>query len=745
METLLPDSEENPYHTSKLLKELLPHFRKALSGFHKVREEVLHTCRIHVLAIKDIGYNNGKAHHSKDDEYALELKAARLLRVMNSGYRWFGKKQLVLPLYDTDHNPVNLMALKVTETGLAIDTLLNKVQGTYPAVNPHAKTLHLFGELTACLAFIADGKINLDTACMFAIGAKLNPLQIGIAKPFYQNGSLVFDESISMVQKEIIINALGTVDEKQEAPALAEEETEQRTLYIVHPHKLTLEASFGGEWQVVGNLDKDLATLKVTLFYQNAHLKKFRGKLDLFDTAQVQKYSEGLSSQEFIPEELIALDLVDLTALLEAHREKQFEDYRPEGNRAKEEITPERQSHAVEVLQKNNLLETINTLLEKSGIVGEENTRLALFLIALSYKMPEPLHAVIVSVSGSGKSHLINGIAACMPTDDILQITRASAKSFFHFDEQQLVNKIMVIQDMDGMPREALYALRELISFKKLYSSLSKKDKFGNVRAEVKLVQGHFSSLAATTNPTIYFDNASRSLLFSVDESPEQTERINAYLAKLSAGKIDKEEQYLARQQIRDIVRMLQAREVINPYAEYITLPKELKDQRRLAPMFNSFIGLVANVNQYQRKSDDKNRIIAEIDDIQLAVRIFFDAIVLKADDFDNSLRQFYERLKTYLKEKQGGQQAAFTQREIRLAFGLSKAHVSRFLFELRSLEYITVTGGYKNKQYFYYLTNTDDYQQLRESIKSNLYAQIEVLRTPPRDANSFDPKESEA
>jgi response regulator of citrate/malate metabolism len=107
-----------------------------------------------------------------------------------------------------------------------------------------------------------------------------------------------------------------------------------------------------------------------------------------------------------------------------------------------------------------------------------------------------------------------------------------------------------------------------------------------------------------------------------------------------------------------------------------------------------------------------------------------FESIVLKVDELDGSLRQFYENLKEYLKKQYNGKhkETEFTQREIRQALRISKAQIHRYLNSLIELEYIRMNGGYANKGFKFKILYWDDYKALREKIKNNLEAQIKTL-----------------
>jgi len=375
----------------------------------------------------------------------------------------------------------------------------------------------------------------------------------------------------------------------------------------------------------------------------------------------------------------------------------------------------------------------LNDLIEKSGIVGEQDSRLLLFIIASSYKTKHPLHAIVQGSSGSGKTHLISKIADLMPQEDVLRFTRITESSLYNWGEYELVGKLLIIEDLDGLKDEAMFAMRELISNQRLSSSVSIKDKKGNIKAVKKEVRGVFSSLSATTKGEIYEDNMSRSFLLAVDESSEQSRRIIAYQNRRYAGEVSHQSEEKTKHFLQNIIRNLVPYHVINPFATRLELPEEVHKIRRLNEMFQSIVRQITLINQQNRQLTDDGKLITQVEDLKQATEVLFESIVLKVDELDGSLRQFFEKLKAYLskkahKENANGSEIDFTQREIRQAFNMSKAQCSRYMNSLIELEYLTSKYAGNLRKIAYRVDYWDDYQKLRQTIKEKILRQIEQL-----------------
>ena len=448
----------------------------------------------------------------------------------------------------------------------------------------------------------------------------------------------------------------------------------------------------------------------------------------------INKYANLLNSElENVKISVVTLINKDINETLQAHEESIFlelldkrTDFIFSSEKVSQRIEPSTGTgNAIDFLKRSHLIENLNKEIGKAGIVGEENSRMLLFLIIISYLNKNPLHGLVQGSSGSGKTHIISRIADLMPQEDVLRFTRITESSLYNWGEFDLFQKIIIIEDLDGLKDDALYALREFISNQVLRSSVTIKDKKGNNKSSHKIVKGQFSSLSATTKGETYEDNMSRSFLIAVDESKEQTAKIIDYQNKRNAGEIDPQESQKAIHFIQQIVRNLKHYEVINPYATQLYLPEKVHKIRRLNEMYQAVIKQVTFLNQYQRKLTNNNQLITEIEDIEQATEILFESIVLKVDELDGSLRQFFERLKKYVKNDS----QEFILRDIRQELNISKTQIFRYIQNLTELEYIKQVGGYANKGIKYKICYWDNYQKLRAEIKDFLMLQIETLK----------------
>lgn len=519
-----------------------------------------------------------------------------------------------------------------------------------------------------------------------------------------------------------------SVEKKKLAETIQQHSTHE--LNTTNPYKLSYTTNTA-IYYVQGGLPRTTDNLKIMLVIENPQTNfKARNKIDLYEDKQVERLCKEVAEKLSVRKDLLEADLYRLTDLLENHIQKELQQNNEEGKPLQVLTVREREEYE-SFAKKPKLIKRLNELLGQTGIVGEDRNRIFLLIIAMSHKMPETLHALIQGSSGSGKTRLLKQVSDCMPKENVTKLTRLSDKVLYNFPENYFVNRLLCLEDIDGLSEEAEFAFRELQSNGELNSATSIKLDNGQITSGQKTVKGPIASLACTTHGEIYEDNMSRVFLIAVDESMEQTKRIIEYQNRKAAGLIDYKKEQEIKTFIQKFISIIQAREVINPFAEKIQLPEEAQKIRRLNDLFQSFVKMITILNQYQRKQDERKRLITEIEDIETAVAVMFESIVLKVDELDGSLRQFYEQLKSYLQKQYNGSHktAEFTLREVRHALKSSKMQVFRYFNDLQQLEYVRQNGGYANRGFTYKIMYWDDYESMRDRIKNNLNEQVNKLK----------------
>ncbi|MEC3877939.1 CHC2 zinc finger domain-containing protein [Chryseobacterium salviniae] len=676
-EILNPGSGNQEISKEKFLTNMFQYFRNAISN-SKPAKEYLEKRNLD-NSILEIGYNSGQFHHGERKTGELINNALEIGLLLDKGlvnnrtkekaYQVFANKCIIFPLKNRDNEIVSIYGRSILEpndnklaAGTSRHFYLKNRSGIYPGYpKKDTKKLILTEAIIDCASLLQINPIANSYSLMACFGT---------------NGL-----------NEEILQAIKDLPELEEIIFCFDQDKAGK-MAVAKCSNLIMEQCNNVKITSVELPNNDVnETLQ--LHDESIFTELLSNRKDIFLS------TEGDSSIPRNDKRTVIL--------------------------TKEESPKAEPKTAAEFLQQKDLLKSLNQLIEKAGIIGEENSRLLLFLITISYLNKSPLHGIVQGSSGSGKTHIISRIADLMPQEDVLRFTRITESSLYNWGEFDLFQKIIIIEDLDGLKEDALYALREFISNQVLRSSVTIKDKKGNNKSSHKIVKGQFSSLSATTKGETYEDNMNRSFIIAINESEEQTEKIINYQNRRNAGEVDKSEEQKAISFIQKIVKNLKHYEVINPFATQIQLPNNVKNKRRLNEMFQSIIKQITIIHQYQRETKD-NFLITEIEDIENAVEILFESIILKIDELDGSLRQFFEKLKKAFKED------SFTRFDAMEVTGFKKTQLQFYLNELVRLEYLKQIG-YANKGFKYKISYSDNIQKVRKDLKEAFTKQLEELK----------------
>ena len=473
-------------------------------------------------------------------------------------------------------------------------------------------------------------------------------------------------------------------------------------------------------------LDRMRSTLKIEL--KNSSVPPVRHNLDLYNDIQTEKLIRKTAERLEIGTSVIAASLSELTEQLEEYRIKQNKNKAPELPE-RPILTPAQITEAKEFLTAPMLLARTNEKIGKSGMIGEEQNRLLMYLIFTSRKLNQPLHIVSLGASGTGKTHLQEKIGELIPEEDKIEITVLSENAFYYFGQRELKNKLILIEDLDGA-ESSLYPLRELQSKKKISKTIAHKNTKGETRTIHLIVEGPVSVSGCTTKEQIYEDNANRSFLIYLDESKAQDQRIMEYQRKLSARKVNTEEENKIKEQLQNVQRILEPIAIVNPFAELLNIPEEVLKPRRTNNHYLQFIEVITYYHQYQREQKvDKETgelfIESTLEDVRSANELLKETLLRKSDELSGACRNYLETVKSYLENENKSQ---FTNREIRKALKVNPSNQKRYNLSLTTNYYIKKVKGKKGATYNYEIVSYKEFKELRNHIASVLDENLKKL-----------------
>jgi predicted transcriptional regulator len=491
------------------------------------------------------------------------------------------------------------------------------------------------------------------------------------------------------------------------------------------------------EIHILGGIKTNkLESLRVTLSIQKLKAHNIlRQSIDLYNDNMVEKLVRKCAERLEVGTSVVRKDLQELTRELENHRFLLLSKQGQENKLVIKQLTIKEEKEAIKFLQAKNLLEKTNDLIGKSGVIGEIDNRLLMYLIFTSRKTNNPLHCISLGSSGVGKTHLQSKVSELIPEEDKIEITVLSANAFYYFNRTELQHKLILIEDLDGA-ESVLYPLRELQSKKRITKTVVHKDRKGTTKTIHLTVEGPISVAGCTTQESIYEDNSNRSFLLYIDESQEQDIRIMNYQRRASAGKLNEQDEINAVALLQNVQRILKPIKVINPFAEYLELPQSVFKPRRTNSHYLQFIEAITFYKQHQREKQydtetGEEYIETTIEDIQEANELITEVLLRKSDTITGATRNHLESLKNYLKVNS---QTTFTNAEIRKNLRIKETTLRRYNKQLLAEDYIRRIKKAKTKSYCFEVVNIDEYKQLKEQINKalqNCITQIELAISP--------------
>jgi len=373
-------------------------------------------------------------------------------------------------------------------------------------------------------------------------------------------------------------------------------------------------------------------------------------------------------------------------------------------------MTESERLEALAFLRDPGLVQIILDDLENLGYVGEEDGKLLAYFIGISRKLAKPLSGIIFAQSGCGKSSLADLIEYLTPEDEVLHFTRLTSQALYYFPTA-LSHKFILVEERVGA-ESADYSIRALQTQHKLVQAVPIKDPMtGQFKTQILEVEGPIAYLETTTSTKVNHENATRSFEIYLDESEDQTRRIQE--AQRRARLPVNYNRELRRQAIQrrhhQAQKLLEPVQVGIPYAELLGFPSHRLRTRRDHERFLCLIEASAFLHQHQRvrgnTDDGTTYVLASEDDYALAYTLAKEVLASSLHELSHASRELWQRLQQWTAENASDtKDFSFTRRDLRDALGLEDHRLRDGLLDLVEMEYLENVSGGNGKQYRYRL-----------------------------------------
>ena len=495
-----------------------------------------------------------------------------------------------------------------------------------------------------------------------------------------------------------------------------------QNLFITNPHFITFKSDFL-TIDILGGVDMtQIERLVCTLRITHSNFPPHRTTLDLYNDTQTEKLQRTLCDKWELKLIDVSKTLHNLILELEEYR---LQELRFLGKQRTQnfELNEDEKKKAVAFLKHKNLLNELIKNLNTTGILGEDENAIILFLALASYKFSNPFSVICLAKSGIGKSYILQKLSECMPSNSFSFHTKISANALYYFDSNSINGKALLIEDLEWTT-QMLSPLSTLQSQGRLVNTRATKDKDGMLHSTTFEVVANLCLLACAYSDKNFEEISLPFLCLHLNHSHNQDILVMEYQKKCKAGLIQNETITDAQHLLKCVIASLQNVNIINPFATLINLPKDVAYPRKSFLLLLNFIEIITYFFQYQReqkvnKDTGEVFVMTHPTDIELAFKFLKNNLFRRADELSTPARGFYTWLNIFLDEAKTTQ---FTQLDIRKAKAIHPRTLARYLQELVLFNYVQIAGGNKHRGGFIYkLTNFDKQSNLKSNIETDL------------------------
>ncbi|MCA8920658.1 MAG: hypothetical protein KDD82_02545, partial [Planctomycetes bacterium] len=332
----------------------------------------------------------------------------------------------------------------------------------------------------------------------------------------------------------------------------------------------------------------------------------------------------------------------------------------------------ERRRAALALLEREDLLDAAAEAMEALGYVGEDPLKRLGYLIATSRLLAKPLSAILLAPSGSGKSELLEVLTQLLPPSAVEFLSRISPAALYYAGADWLRHKLILVDESSGSA-DADYAVRTLQSKGFLRLAVPLKG-----RTEQFVARGPIALMSGTTSSTINPENLSRCLQLVLDDSAEQTQRIQRAQRAAWAGR---RRDPIDLAPWRDAQSLLESLPVTIPFAEQLEFPARTTHDRRGNQKLLGLVAAHALLHQRQRARDPLQGVVATHEDYAAVYALLAPRVAGEVEGLSARAERAYRTL--------AAESGAKTRRELSALLGWGYNTAKRALAELEAQELV--------------------------------------------------------
>ena len=486
------------------------------------------------------------------------------------------------------------------------------------------------------------------------------------------------------------------------------------------------------EAEIIGGITTMVLTkfqvmLKISRRPQLSVQDVYRNNVDLYNENNIQHFIKQTGVKLKMESTTISDFIYDLTERLESYRKDKL-TYKEE-NPVLSTTSTQEQKKIKEVLKSVSLLEELQELMSEAGMPCTK-TGLQLFLVALSSKQPNVMHAILQGGTEL-TNELIRKFSSVLPPEiNRFKTSISDHVMYYAPNENYWKNKVLLLPTIDTLGKKNT-ALTELITQGQVNRLVTENNENGNYRASSKSVNGQLSFISSTAKGFHELLNSDTVMAIPLANLTTIKEAIVTNEIKRFAGLLDETRVQVAQRTIQVIFREIKSIKVVNPFLEQLNVSAFFNNDSKLITQFLSMTNLITLLHQKQlvvNNSKGKHQIEVQPKYMAMALELFREVWFKEEKELTFIVATTLVKIKsTLIKDhKENYRETDFLVKDMRAKLKISPSSFARHINTLYDYGKLERTGGNKRDGFTYQVNNWNDtnstaaqYEAFKKEINS--------------------------
>lgn len=479
------------------------------------------------------------------------------------------------------------------------------------------------------------------------------------------------------------------------------------------------------EAEIIGGITTMVLTkfqvmLKISRRPQLSVQDVYRNNVDLYNENNIQHFIKQTSVKLKMESTTISDFIYDLTERLESYRKDKL-TYKEE-NPVLSATNTQEQKKVKEVLKSVSLLEELQELMSGAGMPCTK-TGLQLFLVALSSKQPNVMHAILQGGTELTNELIRNFSSVLPPEINRFKTSISDNVMYYAPSENYWKNKVLLLPTIDTLGKKNT-ALTELITQGQVNRLVTENNENGNYRASSKSVNGQLSFISSTAKGFHELLNSDTVMAIPLVNPTTIKEAIVTNEIKRFAGLLDETRIQVAQRTIQAIFREIKSIKVVNPLLEQLNVSAFFNNDSKLITQFLSMTNLITLLHQKQlvvNNSKGKHQIEVQPKFMAMTLELFREVWFKEEKELTFIVATTLVKIKnTLIKDhKENHKETDFLVKDMRAKLKISPSSFARHINTLYDYGKLERTGGNKRDGFTYQVINWNDTNSTAEQYEA--------------------------